>query len=209
MMTGTHFERCFLSTCGRVWVHHLSLSSGHHRNSNGQWLSCSIPWSIKIPNSVYPEFIMIHSFAFIYKCQQTKRTGSATTGTSMCDGLNSSSGGELKLYLGCTGSTLRWGTQNSTLAVQDPRSGGELKLYLGCTESMLRWWTQTLPRLYRTQAQVVNLNSTSAVQDSSSGGELKLYLSCTGSTKEPTKTWWDENQGNPLNLAQVWEARLD
>ena len=76
-----------------------------------------------------------------------------------------SSGGELKLYLGCTGY---------------PSSGGELKLYLGCTGSKLRWRTQTLPRLYRIQAQVVNSNSTSAVQDPSSGGELKLYLGCTG-----------------------------
>ena len=75
------------------------------------------------------------------------------------------SDGELKLYLGCTGSTLRWWTQtvprlyrihtqvvnsNSTSAVQDSSSGGELKLYLGCTGLKLRWWTQTVPRLYRT-----------------------------------------------------------
>ena len=88
-------------------------------------------------------------------------------------------------------------------------SGGELKLYLSCTRSTLRWGTQTLPRLYRTQAQVVNSNSTWAVWDPRSGGELKLYLGCTGSMKEPTKMCWEENQGNPLNPAQVWEGRLD
>ena len=62
---------------------------------------------------------MIHSFAFICICQQIEKTGLATarmamcggwnsrvtTGTVMCSGLNSSSGGELELYLDCTGST--------------------------------------------------------------------------------------------------------
>ena len=38
-------------------------------------------------------------------CQQTKKTGLATAGMATCGGLNSSSGGKLKLYLGCTGST--------------------------------------------------------------------------------------------------------
>ena len=113
------------------------------------------------------------------------------------------SGGELKLYLDCTGSKLRWWTQtlpwlyrihaqvvnsNSTSALQDPSSRGELKLYLGFTGSMLRWWTQTLPRLYRIQAQVVNSNSTSAVQDPRSGSDIKLYLGCTGSKLR----WWTQ-----------------
>ena len=106
---------CFFSTWGRVWVHHLSLSSGHLWNSDGRWLSCPIPWSIKTVNSVYPESIMIQSFAFIYICQQIEKTGLATAGMAISSGshcsllfwqcLNSSSGGELKLYLGCKGST--------------------------------------------------------------------------------------------------------
>ena len=45
---------------------------------------------------------MIHSFAFIYICQQIEKSGLV-----MCGGLNSGSGGELKLYVGCTGSTLQ------------------------------------------------------------------------------------------------------
>ena len=108
------FFLCFFSTWGRVWVHHLSLSSGHRRNSNGQWLSCPIPWFIKTVNSVYTEFIMIHSFAFIYICQQIEKLGqslpewqsavAATANRHSGGGLYSSSGGELKLYLGCTGS---------------------------------------------------------------------------------------------------------
>ena len=48
---------------------------------------------------------MIHSFAFIYICQQIEKTESATIGVVMCSGLNLSSGGELKLYFSCTGST--------------------------------------------------------------------------------------------------------
>ena len=66
----------------------------------------------KLEFSLSPEFIMIHLFAFIYICQQIEKTGFAITGTMMdsgrhhCSGggLNSSSVGELKLYLRCTGS---------------------------------------------------------------------------------------------------------
>ena len=63
-------KRCFFCTWGRVWVHHLSLSSGHRQNRDGQWLSCPIPWSIKTVNSVYPEFIWSthrHSFTYVNK----------------------------------------------------------------------------------------------------------------------------------------------
>ena len=67
------FSVCFCSTWGRVWVHHLSLSSGHGWNSDRQWLSCPVPWFIKTVNSVYPEFIVIHSFAFIYICRQIEK----------------------------------------------------------------------------------------------------------------------------------------
>ena len=100
------YLRCFFSTWGRVWVHHLSLSSGHRWNSDGQWLSCPVSWSIKTVHSVYTEFIMIHSFAFIYICKQLETNGSATAHRCSGGGLNLSSGGELKLYLGCTGSTI-------------------------------------------------------------------------------------------------------
>ena len=139
---------------------------------------------------------MIHSFAFIYICQQIKKLGGPTleqrcaVAWAQAQVVNSnstsavqdpSSGGELKLYLSCRRIQAQVVNSNSTSAVQDPHSGGELKLYLGCTGSTLRWRTQTLPRLYRIQAQVVNSNSTSVVQDPSSGGELKLYLGCTGS----------------------------
>ena len=97
---------CFFSTWGRVWVHHLSLSSGHHQNSDGGWLSCPIPWSIKAVNSVYPEFIIIHSFAFIYICQQIEKTGSVTTGMAMGSG-----GHCLLLFRWWPEVKLRWGTQ--------------------------------------------------------------------------------------------------
>ena len=97
------FQECFFSTWGRVWVHHLSLSS-EPPPAMGGFLSCPVPWFIKTVNS---EFIMIHSFAFIYICQQIEETGSATARTLMCIGLNSSSGGELKVYLGCTWSTAK------------------------------------------------------------------------------------------------------
>ena len=60
--------RCFFSTWGRVWAHHLNLSSGHRWNSNGQWLCCPVPWFIKTGNSVYPEFFPsthLHSFTYM------------------------------------------------------------------------------------------------------------------------------------------------
>ena len=49
--------------------------------------------------------VSLHSFAFIYICQQTKKLGQPQPKRSFGGGLNSSSGGELKLYLGSTGST--------------------------------------------------------------------------------------------------------
>ena len=66
------------------------------------FLSC--PQFIKTVNSVYPNFIVIHSFALIYICRQIEITGLTATRTVMYSGLNSSSGGELKLYLNCAGS---------------------------------------------------------------------------------------------------------
>ena len=90
------FSVCFFSTWGRVWVHHLSLSSGHRRNSNGWWLSCPVPWFIKTVNSVYPEFMVIHSFVFIYICQQIEKNWVGHCWTGM-------GSGKLKLYLSCTG----------------------------------------------------------------------------------------------------------
>ena len=97
---------CFFSTWGRVWVHHLRLSSGHCQNSDGQWLSCPIPWSIKTVNSVYPEFIMIHSFVFIYICLQIGKTLSATTGTVIRGG-----GHHPSLFPRWPELKLRWWTQ--------------------------------------------------------------------------------------------------
>ena len=35
---------CFFYPWGRVWVHHLSLSSGHRRNGILRWPSSPIPW---------------------------------------------------------------------------------------------------------------------------------------------------------------------
>ena len=114
---------------------------------------------------------MIHPFEFIYICLngnwrfQPPHTAVPAVAWTHAQVVNSNStsavqdpcsGGELKLHLNCTGSTLRWWTQtlprlyriqaqvgnsNSTSAVQDPHSGGELKLYLGLTVSTLRWWT--------------------------------------------------------------------
>ena len=98
--------RCFFSIWGRVWVHHLSLSSGHHWNSDGWWLSCPIPWSIKTVYSVYPEFIMIHSFTFIYICQQIEKTGSFTTGMAIGGG-----GHRPSLFWRWPELKLRWWTQ--------------------------------------------------------------------------------------------------
>ena len=129
---------CFFSTWGRVWVHHLS--SGHHQNSDGQWLSCPVPWSIKTVNSVYPEFIMIHSFAFIYICQQIEKNwvshhwnsdGSVAASAHCCSsgGLNSSSGRGLKLYLGCTGSTPRSCSETPGLTCSYLRTPGNNKAH--------------------------------------------------------------------------------
>ena len=69
-------------------------------------------WFIKTVNSVYPEFIMIHSFAFIYICQQLEKTGSATTGTAMGSGLNSRATARTAMCGGLN--------SNSTSTVQDP-----------------------------------------------------------------------------------------
>ena len=107
-LTKDSIRACFFSTWGRVWVHHLSLSSGHGQNSNGWWLSCPTPWSIKTVNSVYPEFIMIHSFAIIYICQRVEKTWSAISGMAV--------------------PAVAWtqaqvGNLNSTSAVQDPHKG--------------------------------------------------------------------------------------
>ena len=72
-------------------------------------LSC--PLVHKISKLSVPRILSLHSFAFIYivYVNKQKNTGLATTGMAMCGGLNSSSGGELKLHLGCTGSTKRSG----------------------------------------------------------------------------------------------------
>ena len=101
------------------------MRSGHCRNSDGWCLSYPIPWSIKTVNSVHPEFIMIHSYVFIYICQQIEKMGQplpewwwvveVITHPCSDSGLDSSSGGELKLYLGCTGSTSSYdGTNHPT-----------------------------------------------------------------------------------------------
>ena len=60
-------------------VIHVRLTLSYN---NGWWLSCPVPWFIKTVNSVYPEFIVIYLFAFIYICQQIEKTGSATSENS-------------------------------------------------------------------------------------------------------------------------------
>ena len=107
---------CFFSTWGRVWVHHLSLSSGHCWNSDGWWLSCPVPWSIKTVNSVYPEFIMIHLFAFIYICQQIEKNW-----------VSHHQNGDWQWWplliaiLAVASTQAQVVNSNSTLAVQDPQ----------------------------------------------------------------------------------------
>ena len=85
---GDFIYRVSFPLWGRVWVHHLSLSSGHCRNSDGWWLSCPILWSIKNSKLSLPRIHHdpLNSFAFIYICQQIEKTVLATAGTLMGGG---------------------------------------------------------------------------------------------------------------------------
>ena len=97
---------CFFSTWGRVWVHNLSLRSGHCWNSNWQWPCCPIPWFHKSSKLSLPIIPHNNSFAFIYiYVDKQRKLGRPLPECLLGSGLNSSSGGELKLYLDCTGST--------------------------------------------------------------------------------------------------------
>ena len=69
-------------------------SGGHCWNGNQQWLQ--LPKAILVVAFFLP-LICIH--------KQTKNTGLATAGMKIGSGLWQNSGSELKLYLGCTGST--------------------------------------------------------------------------------------------------------
>ena len=57
---------------GRVWVHHLSLGSGHRRNGDQQWPGTD--GRCQNVHLAVAEF-SVHSFAFIYTCQQTRKLG--------------------------------------------------------------------------------------------------------------------------------------
>ena len=101
--------RWILYSRGRVSVHHLSLSSGHCRNGNGWWQ----PPPITVPAEADPVFL------FVDVCKWIQMSGSwwilgrlsvlflwtrgwdkkATPHCCSDGGLNSRSGGELKLYL--------------------------------------------------------------------------------------------------------------
>ena len=97
-----YMPRVFFSSRGRVLVHLLNLSSDHHRN--GDW-RCQPP-PITIPVVTF----LRHSFAYNRKNKlgqpllEWRSAVVATADHHFGGGLNSSSGGELKLYLGCTGS---------------------------------------------------------------------------------------------------------
>ena len=84
----------FLSSRGRVWVHHLSLSSGPLLE---RWSAVAATTNHCSSSGFFPA-THLHT-------QTKKKPGSATAGMKMCGGLWQNSGGELKLYLGCTEST--------------------------------------------------------------------------------------------------------
>ena len=104
--------RWILYSRGRVWVHHLSLSSGHRRNGIRRWPSSLIPWFSSATSEVFirrwpatsewtlrrwPRELWVDWFNALTE------PGDRTTRPP---DLNSSSGGELKLYLGSKRNTL-------------------------------------------------------------------------------------------------------
>ena len=84
---------------GRVWVHHLSLSSGHHRNGDWRWPPLLIA-VLAVADLVFLLFIYVCKW--VLEKKPPLEWWPAVAATADChfgSGLNSSSAGELKLYL--------------------------------------------------------------------------------------------------------------
>ena len=107
MATKGPYHPYFFSSWGRVWVHHLSLNSGHYWNGDCQWqplleLQLAVT-TISNCHSSGGFFPTTHLHTNKQKLGKPMKISSS---------LWWNSGGELKLYLGCTGSTSTCGGLN-------------------------------------------------------------------------------------------------